>query len=243
MKIVNGIMLRAIIYRTINPDTSELRKIPLSKILNDMKFRHLFICAIVLTLSYPSFSQYTVINNQDAMIYTPMQIEQLNERTCQLISKSRSKLITDSIYVYNIYYFQTFRKLTKKDFLDKLFFEKLNLQSLYEKDKDGNSFPSSRSIILNKQDKFIGVSWIHHFTKSNECSPFVYIWELPVIREKEKRNIMCYFQIIDMPCRESVIFGRTYKNEIIVFHQKQSESIKITTIKEFIEKYWSEYFD
>ena len=37
--------LRAIIYRTINPDTNELRKIPLSKILNDMKFRHLFICA------------------------------------------------------------------------------------------------------------------------------------------------------------------------------------------------------
>ena len=94
-------MLRAIIYRTINPDTSKLRNIRLSKIFNDMKFRHLFICAIVLTLSCPSFSQYTVINNQDAMIYTPMQIEQLNERTCQLLSKSRSKLITDSIYVYN----------------------------------------------------------------------------------------------------------------------------------------------
>lgn len=208
-----------------------------------MNIKYFWIIAFISTISYPSFSQYTIINNQDATIYTPIQIRHLNERTCQLLSKSGSKLITDSIYVYNVYYFQTFRSLTKDDFLDELFFKKLNLQPLYEKDKNGNSFPSSLSIIINKQNEFVGMSWIFYFTEADKCAPSFVSWYLPVIREKEKRNIMCYFDLFGVGYHGNILFGRTYKNEIIVFHSQKLDTVKVTPIKEFVDKYWSEYFD
>ena len=208
-----------------------------------MNIKYFWIIAFISTISYPSFSQYTIINNQDATIYTPIQIRHLNERTCQLLSKSGSKLITDSIYVYNVYYFQTFRSLTKDDFLDELFFKKLNLQPLYEKDKNGNSYPAAKSIIINKHNEFVGTSWIHHFFDVKESSLSVYSWELPIIREKEKRNIMCYLKIISMENRGNIIFGRTYNDKIVVFHSQKLDTVKVTPIKEFVDKYWSEYFD
>lgn len=199
---------------------------------------------ILFMVSIHSFSQYEVINNQDAVIYTTEQIAELNRWTCNLINKSANcQLMTDSLYIYNIFNFQTFGKLKKEDFLDDLFFKKLNLQPIYEKIEKGSTLPSSKSIILNKFKDFMGISWIHHFTKMKDCSALVYIWDLPIIQEKEKRNIMCYFRIIDMPTRGSVVFGRTYYNEIIVFHSKKLDPVKITPIREFIEKHWSEYFD
>ena len=139
-------------------------------------------------------------------------------------------MITDSIYVYNVYYFQTFRSLTKDDFLDELFFKKLNLQPLYKKDKNGYSFPSSWSMIVNKHKEFVGMSWIFFFTEAEKCAPSVVSWYLPVIREKEKRNIMCYFELFGMGYYGSILFRRTYKNEIIVFHSQKLDTIKVNNI-------------
>lgn len=203
-----------------------------------------FLLLFFFMMSIYSFSQYEIINNQDAIIYTTEQIDDLNQWTCKLVNTSAdNELITDSIYIYNIFYLQTFGRPEKKDFLDESFFKKLYLKPMYEKIEKGCAIPSSKSIVLNKFRDFIGVGWIHHFTKMKDCSPLVYMWDLPIIQEKEKKNIMCFFRIINVPCRGSVVFGRTYEDEIIVFHSKKNNPPDMTPMKEFIEKYWNEYFD
>jgi hypothetical protein len=193
-----------------------------------------------------SFSQYKIINAQDAMIYTPEQIDKLNKRTCELISKLEShKLDKDSIYIYNVYHFETYKRINKEDFKDPLFFKKLNLQPIYvecEVNKGVVSqLPSSEAIVFDNKNKFIGIGYVQFFTSVDQCSPSVKLYELPMIEKKRELQIRFFFDIINLPCRCVTTFGRTYDDKIIVFHSKGLDPITITPIEEFVDKYWDEY--
>lgn len=201
-----------------------------------------FIFILLLACNTSSFAQ-VIIHTKESMFYTKEQIDKLNEMHDNLIQNQiHNTQCKDSLYVYNIFHFDILRKIRKEDMISKKneILKGLLLRPRYER-FENESYPITSALVFDSENKFKGVIENNFFYSANTYNKRFGMDYMFLIKNKIKYNICCFFTF---PGNwGNVFYAKTHKDEILVFHTQKNDPIKINSIKEFVDKYWDEYFD
>ena len=197
-------------------------------------------------LYYPIFSQNIVIINQKEQkgrLISDKSISEFNDRICKRLNSTVCKQRNDSIYIINVYNYNTIRKINKDDILDNSLFNKPLLfpdMETYKVKEKGKilKYINANAIILDKNKKLIATSDPGSVYCVQKYSKSYFDMEMFLIEKKKEYNIEQYFTIADNTSTYST-YGISYNNKIFVFYKdKKTNEMNVIPVNEFVDKFW-----